>query len=104
MATPRKKAAPKPPTGLEEVVFLDEAPPEARTYNRDDDYWQKIKHLLEMAPNKWAKVKVFENNASAGQRASAINRGKNKMFPSDCFEARYSKDESSSTLFLVFKG
>lgn len=104
MATARKKAAPKPPVGLEEVEFLDEAPAEARTYNRDDEYWQKIRHLLEMAPNKWAKVKQFENQASAGQRASAINRNKNKMFPSDLFEARYAKNGEGSILYLIYKG
>ena len=87
-----------------DVEFIsDEAVPEApRKNDRDDERWQFVKDLLNGNPGQWLKAKVFDSDVSAGQKASNINGGKNKMFPAETFEARYDRDKEkgTSTLFL----
>lgn len=100
----KKTAEPEKHDTVAGIVFLEESeePPLPRKHDRDDKFWLEVKAVLEMAPNKWAKVKEYDTLNAATQKAANINGGRNKMFPKDCWEARYKRDAeaNTSTLFL----
>lgn len=90
-----------------DVEFIDDenVPEPPRKNDRDDERWQFVKDLLNGNPGKFLKAKVFDSSVAAGQKASNINGGNNKMFPAEQFEARYTRDKekNTSTLFLLRK-
>lgn len=119
---PRKKAATPPiiePPIADELLpkpkndsvfagfeFMEDEPEPNKTIDRDDAFWNDVKNVLEMAPLRWARVKTYDKINAAPQKAANINGNRNKTFPSDKFEARYSKDSEAGTsvLFLCYKG
>lgn len=87
------------PFGVE-IVAEDAIPEAPRKNDRDDDRWSFVRDLLNGQPGQWFKVKEYDTSTSAGIKASAVNGGKNKTFPSDSFEARYTRDKEKNTSAL----
>lgn len=88
------------------ITFVDEADvPEApRQNDRNPALWKAILTILRQNPGQWAQVREFEKPGSAGQYVSQINNGNKKDFPNTEWEARYTKTEKSSILFMRYTG
>lgn len=88
------------------IKFIpDEEVPEAsRQNNRNPGLWKAILTILKSHPNQWAQVQEFEKSTTAGAKASQINNDKNKTFPAAEWEARSTKTENSSVLFMRYVG
>lgn len=89
------------------ITFVDpeKVPDAPRKSNRNDALWVAAKEILRAHPGQFAQVKLFDSPTGAAQKASAINNNKNKQFPSNEWEARYTSDSEngSSTLFLAYR-
>jgi hypothetical protein len=88
---------------VSDLEFVDTEPPLAKKSAPTNAYWREVRAVLEMCPDKWAKVITFDKTSSAASRAGNINANRNDIFPADLFEARYTKDETSSTLYLIYR-
>jgi hypothetical protein len=88
------------------IKFVDEAEvPEApRKNDRNPALWTAILTILRQNPGQWAQVREFDKPGSAQQYVSQINGGKRKDFPEGQWEARYTKTEKSSVLFMRYTG
>ena len=85
------------------LVSEDVVPEPPRETDRNADLWKAVKVILTGNPGTWAEVKTYVGNVNAaGAKASQINNGKSKSFPSTHWEARSRKDETQSVLFLKF--
>ena len=84
------------------ILFVDdeEVPDAPRKSSRNDALWVAAKEMLNSQPGKFAKVKQFDSATGAAQKASAINNNKNKQFPSNDYEARYTTDADAGTSVL----
>jgi hypothetical protein len=98
---PKKKVVAKKIDTVGDIEFLEEEPPLPRKHDRDDQFWRDVKAVIDMKPNTWAKVKVYDKENAAAQKASIINNNRNKMFPSDKYEARYTREDGTSILYLL---
>lgn len=90
-----------------EFVAPEAVPAPPRKMERDDARWVIVKEILSTVPGTFAKVKHYEAPGSAAAKASAVNGGRNKMFPADLYEARSEKtvdekgQENGSILYLA---
>jgi hypothetical protein len=88
------------------IKFVDESEvPEApRQNDRNPALWKAILVILRQNPGQWAQVREYDKPGSAGQYTSQINGDKKKDFPAKEWEARYSKSDKSSVLFMRYVG
>jgi hypothetical protein len=88
------------------ITFVpEEDVPEApRQNDRNPALWKAILIILRQNPGQWAQVREFDKAGAAGAHASQINNGKKKAFPSKEWEARYTKSDNSSVLFMRYIG
>lgn len=88
------------------ITFVpeEEVPEAPRQNTRNKALWKAVLMMLRQYPGQWAQVQEFDKPGSAGQLTSNINNNKNKSFPSNEWEARYTKTENSSILFMRYTG
>lgn len=88
------------------ITLVDEkdVPPPPRQNDRNPELWKAVTLILQNNPNTWAVVKEYDKAGSAGAKAANINGDKNKSFPAKDWEARYTKTDDSSVLFMRYVG
>jgi len=88
------------------IEFVSEAdvPEAARQNDRNPALWKAVIMLLKKNAGTWAKVREFDKPVNAGAKASSINGNRNKAFPADQWEARHTKSDTGSVLYMRFVG
>jgi hypothetical protein len=80
------------------IEFVDESQvpePPARK-ERHDEVWAVIQAVFPQNPGQWGRVLTFNYATGAASQANKINKGENKKFPADKWEARYEVTEKAT--------
>jgi hypothetical protein len=102
------------PTSQFGFEFIDETevPDAPQKRDVDKERWEAVKMILEDKPGQWLKAKEYETAQGAQTKASQINNGSTKIFPSEKgWEARVKvtkkadpkeDDKGNSVLYLRY--
>jgi hypothetical protein len=82
------------------IVPVKDVPEAPRVLDRDEALFRRAKSILENRPGEWFQVKIYDRPTAAQQKANRINTGNSTMFPTTEYEARYSKHNKGSVLFM----
>lgn len=85
-----------------QFVSDDEVPEPPRETNRYTEVYLEAEKVLAKRPLKWAKVVESDSPTYAPAKASAINGDRVKQFPAANWQARASRGESGSMLFMRY--